>query len=208
MTILERLASQGVLPVLRCFDAADAVSTARAAMRAGLRVVELTYSTPDVLDAIRELARDDEVLPGLGTMDSAAQVAPAVKAGARFVVSFRHPPSFVEAAHEAGVPAIPAAFTPEEVGRCADAGADLVKLFPAARLTPDFVRDMRVVLPTVRYLATGGIRPDAASIRPWLEAGAVAVGIGSGIGTVAAVGADEVERRCRSALAAASHRTT
>jgi 2-dehydro-3-deoxyphosphogluconate aldolase / (4S)-4-hydroxy-2-oxoglutarate aldolase len=204
VSILDRLAAQRVVPVLRCADAADAVSTARAAARAGLHVVELTHSTPGVLDALQELGRDQDVLPGLGTITSAEEIGPAVAAGALFVVSFRHPRGFVTTAHEVGVPAIPAAFSPEEVGRCADAGADIVKLFPAARLGPDFVRDMRAVLPNVRYLATGGIQPDAESVRPWLEAGAIAVGIGSAIGTVATVGVDRVECRCRAARAAAS----
>src|SRR5262249_32237343 len=101
-------------------------------------------------------------------------------------------------AHAAGLAAIPGGFTADELARCARAGADAVKLFPGRLAEPAYLRDLRPLLPGLRVLVTGGVEPEAAP--GWLEAGAIAVGLGSALGTVAGVGAPEVERRCRAAL--------
>jgi 2-dehydro-3-deoxyphosphogluconate aldolase/(4S)-4-hydroxy-2-oxoglutarate aldolase len=191
---LEAIADQRVVPVIRCGDLEDAVQTARAAAAAGMRVVELTLTTPGVYEAIREL---DGLLVGLGTLTSADDVAPAVEAGAAFLVSFGNPSGFVAAAREAGVPALPGVLTP---GEALAAGTDVMKLFPARLVSPAYLRDLAAVMPTARFVPTGGIEP--ADAGAWLAAGALAVGLGSSLGTVARVGADEVERRCRAALAA------
>ncbi len=77
-----------------------------------------------------------------------------------------------------------------------------MKLFPASLAGPSYLPALRPLLPSLRLLVTGGIEPDG--VRPWLDAGALAVGLGSTLGTAATVGAAEVERRCRAALAAAA----
>jgi 2-dehydro-3-deoxyphosphogluconate aldolase/(4S)-4-hydroxy-2-oxoglutarate aldolase len=200
MRALEAIATQRVVPVLRTADAEDAVATARAAGAAGMRVVELTLTTPGVHEALREL-RDGELVLGLGSLLERDDVARAVAAGAEFVVSFGSVSSLAAAAHGAGVPAIVGAFTPGEVLAATAAQADAVKIFPARLASPAYLRDLQAVLPNVRLMPTGGIDPGSASA--WLEAGAWAVGIGGALGTAASVGAAEVERRCRAALAAA-----
>jgi 2-dehydro-3-deoxyphosphogluconate aldolase / (4S)-4-hydroxy-2-oxoglutarate aldolase len=196
VSVLDELARQRVVPVLRCAGAEDAIATARAAAAGGFGLVELTMTTPGVLDAAATLAADG-IAFGVGTIRSAGDVAPAVRAGARFVVSFWNPPDFVAAAHEAGIPAIPGGLTPGELGAAQDAGAAALKLFPASAVTPDYLAILRPVLGSVGVIATGGIPVTAKAIRPWLEAGALAVAVGGAVGTAQTVGADEVERRCR-----------
>lgn len=201
MNVIDELERQRVLPVLRCADADDTVATARAAAAAGCRVVEVTMSTPGVEAAIGPLVAD-ELVVAVGTVRDAADVARLAAAGASFVVSFRRPPGFVAAAREAGLPAIPGAFTPDELGAAFAEGAAAVKLFPASLADPSYLRALRPLLPDLRLLVTGGIEPDG--VRPWLDAGAIAVGLGSALGTAGTVGTAEVERRCRAALAACS----
>jgi 2-dehydro-3-deoxyphosphogluconate aldolase/(4S)-4-hydroxy-2-oxoglutarate aldolase len=197
--VLEQLAAQRVVPVIRSASAADAVATARACARAGMVMVELTHSVPDVEDAVREL-RDDGLVLGVGTITQVAEVESASIAGARFVVSFTRLPGFVARAAELSLTAIPGGFTPTELAGCAAEGARVVKLFPARLATPEYVRDLRAVLPGVGVMVTGGINPQDGDIAAWLGAGALAVGVGSDLGTVAADGAREVERRARAAL--------
>jgi 2-dehydro-3-deoxyphosphogluconate aldolase/(4S)-4-hydroxy-2-oxoglutarate aldolase len=201
--VLERIARQRVVPVLRSTDVQDAIATARACAAAGMEVVELTHSTPNVEAAVRALA-DEQVVIGVGTITSAAQVEAAVTAGAGFVVSFTAPAGMVAAARSLGVPAIPGALTPTEVAGCLQSGAAAVKLFPARGLAPAYLRDLRAVLGDFPAIVTGGLQASAASIVPWLQAGALAVGLGGDLGTVAADGAQEVQRRARAALAAAA----
>jgi 2-dehydro-3-deoxyphosphogluconate aldolase / (4S)-4-hydroxy-2-oxoglutarate aldolase len=202
MSVMEQIGAQRVVPVIRCADAEDAVPTARAAAAAGMQVVELTLTTPGAHDALREL-RGDGLTLGLGTLLRDDDVAPAVEAGAQFVVTFGCVPGLVAAAHEASIEAVEGALTPSEVLSAHRAGAAAVKIFPARAVSPAYLRDLRTVLPDVRLLPTGGIEP--GDIRRWLDAGAWAVGLGASLGTVASVGADEVERRCRGALAAVAN---
>jgi 2-dehydro-3-deoxyphosphogluconate aldolase/(4S)-4-hydroxy-2-oxoglutarate aldolase len=197
---IAELARQRVLPVLRCVDAEDTLATARAAGAAGCHVVEVTLSTPGVEAAIEPLVADGLVV-AVGTVRDAGDVPRLAEAGASIVVSFWNPPGFVAAAAAAGIPAIPGGFTTQELAAAHADGAAAVKLFPASLAGPGYLSALRPLLPDLRLLVTGGIAPDG--VGEWLEAGALAVGLGSNLGTAATVGADEVERRCRTALAPA-----
>jgi 2-dehydro-3-deoxyphosphogluconate aldolase/(4S)-4-hydroxy-2-oxoglutarate aldolase len=158
MSVMEQIGAQRVVPVIRCADAEDAVPTARAAAAAGMQVVELTLTTPGAHDALREL-RGDGLTLGLGTLLRDDDVAPAVEAGAQFVVTFGCVPGLVAAAHEASIEAVEGALTPSEVLAAHRAGAAAVKIFPARAVSPAYLRDLRTVLPDVRLLPTGGIEP-------------------------------------------------
>jgi 2-dehydro-3-deoxyphosphogluconate aldolase/(4S)-4-hydroxy-2-oxoglutarate aldolase len=197
--VLERLARQRVFPVIRATDADDAVATAHACARAGMDVIEFTRTTPNV-DRALAAVRHSDLLLGLGTVTRAAEVRPAAAAGARFVVSFAVRERLVKAATGLGITPIPGALTPTEVLFCLQAGAPAVKIFPARLVEPDYLRHLRMVMPTLRGLVTGGVPATADAIRPWLEAGAVAVGVGSDLGTVSSVGEEDVEQRARAAL--------
>lgn len=199
MTVLDRIGAQRVVPVLRASDANDAVATARACANAGMNVVELTLTTRDAFAALHELRYDGLEL-GLGTVTHATQVARAASAGACFVVSFTAPRGLIRAAERAGVTAIPGALTPTEVCAALSEGAPAVKLFPARAVSPGYLRDLRTVLPGLRAIVTGGVEPRADTVRRWLRAGALAVGIGNSLGTVAKDGADEIERRARAII--------
>jgi 2-dehydro-3-deoxyphosphogluconate aldolase / (4S)-4-hydroxy-2-oxoglutarate aldolase len=201
VSAIDALARQCVLPVLRCANADDTLATARAAAAAGCRIVEVTMSTPGVEAAIAPLVADG-LLVAVGTVRNAADVPRLADAGASLVVSFWRPPGFVAAAGAAGIPAIPGAFTPQELAEALGEGAAAVKLFPASLAEPAYLPALRPLLPELKLLVTGGIEPQG--VRPWLDAGALAVGLGSKLGTAASVGAEEVERRCRAALAAAA----
>lgn len=198
--VLEEIAGQRVVPVLRTRDPDDAVATARACARGGMRVIELTHSIPDVEAAVRVLVEEDDLIVGVGTVIDPAQVRASAALGARFIVSYAFDPRVVETAVELGVSVIPGALTATEVAKCRQAGASAVKLFPARLVEPSYLGDLRAVMPGTEFIVTGGIPSTPEGIRPWLEAGALAVGIGSALGTVAGDGADEVERRCRAVL--------
>jgi 2-dehydro-3-deoxyphosphogluconate aldolase/(4S)-4-hydroxy-2-oxoglutarate aldolase len=114
VSAIDALARQCVLPVLRCANADDTLATARAAAAAGCRIVEVTMSTPGVEAAIAPLVADG-LLVAVGTVRNAADVPRLADAGASLVVSFWRPPGFVAAAGAAGIPAIPGAFTPQEL---------------------------------------------------------------------------------------------
>ncbi len=172
--IAARIAERRVVAILRC-DEPLAVGTA--VIEAGVDVVEVPLNVPGSLAAICSLVtRFPSALVGAGTVMSAAEAVAALDAGARFLLSPVLSPEVVAVAHEAGAAAVPGAFTPTEIDACIRAGADLVKLFPADRLTPADLRVLLAALPDAQLLPTGGIT--TADAAEWLAAGAVAVGVG------------------------------
>lgn len=152
---------------------------------AGARVFEVTFDTPTAdadLVAVRTAMTGrvaDPVLFGAGTVLRRGQLEAARRAGADFAVAPFLDTDLVSTAVAEGLPFIPGAFTPTEVVRAWDAGATFVKLFPASAVGPSFVRELRGPLPEVRLIPTGGI--DASNARAFLDAGAVAVGVGGAI---------------------------
>ena len=138
VNVLDELARQRILPVLRCRDAEDAIATARAAAAAGCRVVEVTMSTPGAEDAIAPLVAEG-LLVAVGTVRDASAVRGLADLGASMVVSFWNPPGFVAAADDAGIPAIPGGFTTHELAAAHAEGAAAVKLFPAGLADPSYL---------------------------------------------------------------------
>lgn len=164
---------------MRLRDHAFSVEVAHALSSAGVRAIEVTLDHPAALGALRAVAEalPGEVLLGAGTVRTAEQVHEAADAGARFCLSPHVDPVVVEATLAAGLEPVPGACTPTEVALCLSAGARLVKLFPAGPLGPGYLRALLGPFAGTAFLPTGGIRHDA--IVPWLQAGAVAVGLGS-----------------------------
>jgi 2-dehydro-3-deoxyphosphogluconate aldolase/(4S)-4-hydroxy-2-oxoglutarate aldolase len=174
------VAGQRLLPVLRLADAPAAVARTRALLAAGCRVVELTTTTPgwpDALAGCRELGGTDGRLIGMGTVTTAAQAATAVAAGAQFLVSPFPVPEVRPVAERAGIVLVEGGFTPAEIAEAARRGP--AKVFPAHVGGPSFIRSLRAILPGARLIPTGGIT--AAGAGDYLDAGALAVGIGSGL---------------------------
>jgi len=172
------IAEAKVVGIIRTGDAEEAVRAARAVAAGGIEVLEVALTTRDGLEAIKEL-RDDGVLLGAGTVLDAATARLACLAGARFLVTPAVLPEVIEAGHAYGVPVLPGAATPTEILTALRAGADLVKVFPAAQLGPAFVRAVRAALPQAPLVPTGGV--DAGNAAEWLAAGAVAVGCGGAL---------------------------
>lgn len=199
--VLDALRAQRVVPVLRSSSLSEALDTSRALAAAGLGLVELTTSIPDVLTGVEALVREGLVV-GLGTVRDAATIEAAADAGASFVVSYCHPQGFMDVTRERDVLGIPGAFTPQELQAAADAGARLAKLFPAWQSSPRLIKDLAPLLPDLELLPTGGL--DAKAAGAWLAAGAAAVGVGSSLVTAAGDGADGVEERVRLLISAIS----
>jgi 2-dehydro-3-deoxyphosphogluconate aldolase/(4S)-4-hydroxy-2-oxoglutarate aldolase len=168
------------VPIIRTASRDAAAQVAEALAAAGLRVIEVTFTVPDAAGLIRALrARFPAILVGAGTVTGAGVAEAAVDAGAQFLLSPALSPGMVAVARRRGVLAVPGAFTPSEVMQALDAGAELVKIFPAETGGPAHIRAILAPLPHARLLPTGGITPENAG--EWLRAGAAAVGIGAAL---------------------------
>jgi 2-dehydro-3-deoxyphosphogluconate aldolase / (4S)-4-hydroxy-2-oxoglutarate aldolase len=185
------LAERGIVAVLRAGPAERAVAAARALAEGGVTAIEVTFSVPDAPSVIAELATDESLLVGAGTVLSADQVDAAVHAGARFVVSPNIDEEVLDAAESRGVPALPGVFTPTEVARAARR-CSLLKLFPASLGGPALLGALREPFPGLAFVPTGGVT--AGGIGDWLRAGAVAVGAGGDLCPREAIEAADLEQ--------------
>ena len=162
-------------------DAAKLRRVVDAIAEGGVRAIEVTMTVPGAVDLIAALARSlpDDVLLGAGTVTDARTARAVIDAGARYVVSPVFRREVIAACHERDVAAAPGCFTPTEILDAHDSGADVIKVFPATALGPQFIKDVRAPLPQVRLMPTGGVSLDNAG--DWIRAGAVAVGVGSAL---------------------------
>src|SRR2546427_776467 len=160
------LLESGVIAVVRAPEAARLRAVARALAAGGVGAVEITLTTPGAIAMIADLARDNDLggcVVGAGTVLDEAAARAVIDAGARFVVSPTLDHAVIRACRERAVPCMPGAFTPTEILEAWRAGASLVKLFPAASLGPDFIRDVLAPLPFLRLVPAGGVGPANAA---------------------------------------------
>lgn len=176
-----RIERDGIVAVVRLESAAALSRLVEALAAGGVRAIEVTMTVPGAIDSIRRLASSvpDDILLGAGTVLDPDTARRAIDAGARFVVAPVFRPAVIAACHAADVPALPGCYTPTEILDAWDAGADIVKVFPANGLGPSFLKDVKAPLPHVKLMPTGGVSIENAG--EWLRAGAVAVGVGSAL---------------------------
>ncbi|MFD2468294.1 bifunctional 4-hydroxy-2-oxoglutarate aldolase/2-dehydro-3-deoxy-phosphogluconate aldolase [Amycolatopsis silviterrae] len=171
---------QGVVGIVRTTDAASAVIAARAVLDAGLKSVEVPLTNAGALVAIEELsAAYPDATIGAGTVLDESSATAAIRAGAQFLVSPSLHTEVLRTAHRYGVAALPGTGSVTEIVRAMEEGADAVKVFPASALGPQWIKDVRAALPQAPLVPTGGIAPE--DVPRWLDAGAVACGIGSAL---------------------------
>jgi 2-dehydro-3-deoxyphosphogluconate aldolase / (4S)-4-hydroxy-2-oxoglutarate aldolase len=181
MSFIEHLKQVGVVAIIRCASADEAVAMGEALIRGGVLGVEVTYSTPGCCDAIRRLVAKAPAgaAIGVGTVLTLQQLDDAVAAGATYIVSPHTDEALIARAQELGVASLPGAITPTEVVRAYQAGATVVKLFPGSLVGPDYLKALKAPLPHIPIMPTGGVTP--ANLHEWFAAGAVAVGMGGNL---------------------------
>lgn len=170
-----------VVAIVRASAGDDVPAQLAALADGGIRCAEISLSSAAGREALRRCADQlgDRLLLGAGTVRTVADAEAAVAAGARFLVSPGWDPAVHAWAADAGVAHLPGVLTPSELDVALQAGARLVKLFPAGRLGPAYVRDLLAPFPEARLVAVGAV--DAQSAPAFLAAGAVAVGLGGAL---------------------------
>ena len=185
--IAQQIEQIGVVAVIRLRDPGKLRAVVDALAEGGVRVLEVTMTVPGAIDLIRQLAPSlpQGFLLGAGTVTDADTARAVIDAGATFVVGPVFRRDVIAMCHERDVPALPGCFSPTEILDAHEAGADIVKVFPATMLGPQFIRDVRAPMPQLKLMPTGGVTLDNAG--DWIRAGAVAVGVGSALVDAAAI---------------------
>ena len=170
-----------VVAVVRLKDTGLLRRAVEAIREGGIRCIEITMTVPGALDVIRTLGADGslDIVVGAGTVLGGAAAEAVIEAGARFVVSPVLDEDVIRVCRSKDIFVVPGAFSPTEIVRARSAGADIVKVFPAACLGPGFFKDIKGPFPDILLMPTGGITIENA--RSFLDQGACCVAIGTAL---------------------------
>jgi len=177
--VLATLKSIGLLPVLRAESVEQALALAEAIAAGGVTVLEITMTVPGAMRVMRKLAEDrPDILIGAGTVLDPETARMCILEGAQFVVSPALNVKTIEMCLRYSVAALPGALTPTEIVTAWQAGADVVKVFPASALGgAAYLKSVKAPLPQVELIPTGGVSLTTA--KDFLSAGAFALGVGA-----------------------------
>jgi 2-dehydro-3-deoxyphosphogluconate aldolase/(4S)-4-hydroxy-2-oxoglutarate aldolase len=177
--VFNRMIAEGLIPVVRVTSAKEAIDVADAIKEGGVTSIEITMSVQGAIDVIKELTQKykDEIIMGAGTVLDTETGRAALLAGAQFIVSPTLNLDLIQLAHRYSAVVIPGTMTPTEILAAWNAGADMVKVFPAAQLGgPEYLKALRGPLPQILLVPTGGVNLQNAGA--FIKAGATALGVG------------------------------
>lgn len=179
IAVLKALKEIGLVPVLRAESVEKALAVAEAIAAGGVTVLEITMTVPGAIQVMRTLAeKRPDILIGAGTVLDAETARMCILEGAKFVVSPALNLQTIEMCHRYSIAVLPGALTPTEVVTAWQAGADVVKVFPASAMGgAKYLSTLKAPLPQVEMIPTGGV--SLATAVEFLEAGAFALGVGA-----------------------------
>ncbi|MEH7011600.1 bifunctional 4-hydroxy-2-oxoglutarate aldolase/2-dehydro-3-deoxy-phosphogluconate aldolase [Neobacillus niacini] len=181
--ILLKLEKSGVIAVLRSDTKEESLKTIDALVNGGITGLEVTFSTPQAEEVIRETVSkykdNSNIVIGAGTVLDAMTARIAIMSGAEFVVSPMFDLEIAEICNLYHIPYLPGCMTITEMKTALRSGVDIIKLFPASTYEPSFVDAVKAPLPQINIMPTGGVNLD--NMEKWLSKGCVAVGVGGNL---------------------------
>jgi len=196
MAIVNQIIEYGVVAVIRGDSKDQAIKTVEAVKAGGIKVMEVTMTVPGAVDIIKELCelnKNHEIIIGAGTVLDAETARACILAGAEFIVSPYMNLDVVRMCNRYRIAVMPAATTVRDAIEGLEAGAEIIKIFPAGLFGPSIISNFKGPLPQGNYMPTGGVTVD--NLKDWIKAGAVAVGIGSDLSKGAKTGDYDLVKR-------------
>jgi len=195
---LQRIKDTGIVAVVRAESAEKAMKIVESIKAGGLEAIEITMTVPGAVDVIKEVTDNyssDEILVGAGSVLDAETARACILAGAEYIVGPTFDEETVRLCNRYQKPVMPGAMSVTEVKNAMDAGADVVKVFPATLFGPKIIRAIKGPIPQAPLLPTGGVNLD--NVKDWIDAGSYAVGVGSAL--IAGAEEGDYERVTRTA---------
>jgi 2-dehydro-3-deoxyphosphogluconate aldolase/(4S)-4-hydroxy-2-oxoglutarate aldolase len=179
--IVNSLIKASAVAVVRLTDPTKLMKVSEAIYAGGVSAIEITMTVPNAIKMIEEASKvlGSYMQVGVGSVLDSDTAQKAIDAGAKYVVSPIFKKEIIETAHKNNIPAMPGAFTPTEILTAYEAGADIVKVFPADVVGMAFFKGILAPMPHLKLMPTGGVSLTNAG--DWLKAGACAVGVGTAL---------------------------
>ncbi|MFZ9661849.1 MAG: hypothetical protein ACO29O_08225 [Chitinophagaceae bacterium] len=186
--VFEKIEKNKVLPIFNHADVEICREVMAACYRSGIRAFEMTNRDPKVLDIFKELQpwvkeNCPELSFGVGTILDKQSALQFIEAGADFIIAPIFDLATAEVCNSARIPYIPGCLTPSEMHTAYLSGCELVKLFPAETVGPNYIKHILGPLPHLKIVATGGLKFEKSEIEEWFNAGVYALGLGSSVFT-------------------------
>lgn len=193
-TDLQRVLDSGLVAIIRAPSGDQLVQVSEALLAGGIEVIEVTFTVPGVLDIIKQVREKlgNKILLGAGTVLDAETARAAILAGAEFIVTPTVNVEVIKLCNRYDKLVMAGGFTPTEILTAWEAGADVVKVFPADIGGPNYLKAIHGPLPQVRLLPTGGVNLN--TLVDFVKAGASAVGLGSSLVEKDALAKGDMER--------------
>lgn len=198
---LQRVLDLGLVAIIRAPSGDQLVEVSQALLAGGIDVIEVTFTVPGILDVIKQVNQElgDKILLGAGTVLDPETARAAILAGAEYIVTPTVNVDVIRMCKRYGKLVMAGAFTPTEILTAWEAGADIVKVFPADVGGPSYLKAVHGPLPQVRLLPTGGVNLD--TLPSFVKAGACAVGLGSSLVEKEALANGDMDRILQQAAA-------
>lgn len=176
--VMEQILEGGVVAIMRAENSDQLLVAAEAVLAGGINAIEVTMTTPGALEVVMKAAEKlgDEVLFGVGSVLDSVTARAAILAGADYVVCPTLNIGTIEVCKRYSVPVLPGAYTPTEILTAWEAGASLVKVFPASAGGPDYIKAVKGPLPQIRLAAVGGVTIENTA--DFFRAGVELIGVG------------------------------
>jgi 2-dehydro-3-deoxyphosphogluconate aldolase/(4S)-4-hydroxy-2-oxoglutarate aldolase len=178
---LQRVLASGIVAIIRAPSGEQLLNVARALHSGGIDVIEVTFTVPGALEVVSQVSKalGDEILLGAGTVLDTETARAALLAGAEFIVTPTVNTDVIRLCNRYGKVVMPGALSPTEVLKAWEAGADIVKVFPADSVGPGHLKAIHGPFPQIRLMPTGGVNLE--TVNEFVAAGACAVGLGSAL---------------------------
>jgi 2-dehydro-3-deoxyphosphogluconate aldolase / (4S)-4-hydroxy-2-oxoglutarate aldolase len=179
--ITQALIDGGAIAVIRLSDSTKLIKVSEAIYKGGISAIEITMTVPDAINVIKLACKEigNFMNIGVGSVLNKETAQKTIDAGAKYVVSPIFKEEIIDIAHKNGVPAMPGTFSPTEIQKAYEAGADIIKVFPADVVGMAFFKGVLSPMPHLKLMPTGGVSLTNAG--DWLKSGACAVGVGSAL---------------------------
>ncbi|MGQ9474148.1 MAG: bifunctional 4-hydroxy-2-oxoglutarate aldolase/2-dehydro-3-deoxy-phosphogluconate aldolase [Candidatus Caldatribacteriaceae bacterium] len=178
--VVKRLMEGKIIAIIRAQNASSLLEVVKALKEGGIKCIEVTMTTPGALKLLEEVREKEEgILFGAGTILDPETARLCILSGAQFLVTPSLHSGVIEMAHRYDIPIIPGAFTPTEILNAWERGAEIVKVFPASSVGPQYIKELKGPFPHIKLCPTGGVNLE--NIAAFFKAGATCVGVGSSL---------------------------
>lgn len=177
--LVDLIIKEKVIAILRGLEPEKTVKAIEVYHKVGIKFIEVTYNSSKALEIVKRFSQKEGLYIGIGTITNLDELEKALDAGAQYIITPTYSKQVVTECNRQDILVICGALSPTEIYSAWRAGADIIKVFPASTMGPNYIRSILGPLSQIKIIPVGGINIENAI--SYLETGVIALGIGKGL---------------------------